>query len=300
MQGPVLDREMNAMTEKIRSFFSEDARRMMRRPFFKLFNLRRFKNIHAGREAFLIGNGPSARPEVLNRLQRHVTFCFNRFHLAYEKFDLQLEPDYTVSIDPQIIQDFGRELIERSHGQLLLGTCRWMFTSGQYDCFPIRYTQPFVFGEDLEDFISTGDSVLVASIQIGYYMGIRRFYLYGVDHNFNIQQLLPDGRALGDGNHFIPNYRSDRPWIPPRTRQIEQALTTCNEFLTARGGALINCTDGGNLELLPRQNIEEVLRPAFASQPARLPGTRDPAASLSSAASLRCDPFLTLPSRPQR
>ena len=259
------------MPAMLTSLCSEETRRKLRSPYFKLFNLGRFKDIHPGGEAFLIGNGPSTRPEILERLGGRLTFCFNRFHLAYDSFSLDFEPTYTVCIDPQIIHDFGREIIQHSRGELLLGTWRWLFfAGGKYTCFQIQCTDPFQFSTDITDFVSTGDSVVVASIQIGYYMGIRRFYLYGVDHNFRIRKMMSDGLALGEGNHFIPNYRSSRPWNPPRTRQIEQALVACRRFLLARGGDLINCTDGGRLEVLPRQRIESVLEKAPCPAESRL------------------------------
>ncbi|MDU7524749.1 MAG: hypothetical protein E7K72_25830, partial [Roseomonas mucosa] len=37
---------------------------------------------HAGQVAWLIGNGPSVRPEELDRLQGRLSIAFNRFHLA--------------------------------------------------------------------------------------------------------------------------------------------------------------------------------------------------------------------------
>src|SRR5450432_3488926 len=80
--------------------------------------LRHLRNCHAGRRAFLLGNGPSVRTEDLDRLQDEVTFCCNRFHLAYGR--TKLRPNYTISGDRQMIQDFGQEIVSESAGIVFL------------------------------------------------------------------------------------------------------------------------------------------------------------------------------------
>src|ERR1700677_2831169 len=78
--------------------------------------LRRLANCHQGRVGFLIGNGPSVQTEDLERLRGQVTFCCNRFYLAYPKTSFR--PTYTVSADPQMIDDFGAEIVSQSAGQV--------------------------------------------------------------------------------------------------------------------------------------------------------------------------------------
>ena len=43
----------------------------------------------------------------------------------------------------------------------------------------------FKFSTDITKYIFTGDSIIVAAIQIAFYMGMKEIYLYGIDHNFN-------------------------------------------------------------------------------------------------------------------
>ena len=64
--------------------------------------------------------------------------------------------------------------------------------------------------------------------------------------------------AYGEGNHFIKNYRSDKPWCPPETKLIEEAFQVCDQFLRTKGGWIKNATRGGKLEVLERTDFDQV------------------------------------------
>ena len=81
--------------------------------------LQNYQDIHEGEIAILIGNGPSVKYEHLNAIKKdRITFCFNRFHLAYK--DLEFRPTYTISADTGMINDFGSEIVNGSTGTVFL------------------------------------------------------------------------------------------------------------------------------------------------------------------------------------
>src|SRR5689334_13019477 len=45
--------------------------------------LAELKDIHKGKRAFIIGNGPSLKQTDLSKLRNEITFCMNRFYLAF-------------------------------------------------------------------------------------------------------------------------------------------------------------------------------------------------------------------------
>ena len=107
----------------------------------------------------------------------------------------------------------------------------------------------------------SGGGTLIAALQIGYKMGIRKFYLYGVDHNFSYRN-NDDGSAndaQGEGNHFIKNYRSGKSWQAPRKELIEESFVKCEQILRAEGGGLLNATNGGELDVLKRCDFSKIL-----------------------------------------
>lgn len=223
----------------------------------KLFSL---KNIHQGKIGFLIGNGPSVRVEDLEKLKGQVSFCCNRFYLAYEM--MEFRPAYTLASDLQTIEDFGEEIVNQSEGQVFLAWKTRPHISG--DFIWIRSKHILGFSENLFKYVIPGGGTLIVAIQLGYFMGINRFVLYGVDHNYNYVEDKDSQdvwhSAKGEGNHFIKNYRSGKPWCPPQTQIIEQSFQTCDQVMRAQGGWIKNATRGGKLEVLERLDFDWVLQ----------------------------------------
>jgi hypothetical protein len=221
------------------------------------------KNKHKGKEAILIGNGPSVRIEDLLSISKSdkIIFVFNRFYLSYEQYDLDFfKPDYIVSIDPEVIKDFAPEIIKNNHGaDVLLGTKK-TYPRGNYKKFFIKNKKPFKISEYLPfQRIPTGDSVVITAINIAYYMGIKKMYLYGIDHNFNSKEKLSDGKVVGGNNHFLNNYRDGKAWYFPKIESIENSFKESDKFLRAKNGFLINCSRFTKLEVIEKKNLEECL-----------------------------------------
>lgn len=222
-------------------------------------------NKHKGEIAFLLGNGPSVRVEDLEKLQGSVTFGCNRLYLAYDRMDFR--PTYLCSSDSQMIRDFGAEMVEKHPGTVLFISKERPGIAGDFTWFEMKSRTPLEFSENVYDFVMPGGGTLITAIQIGYHMGITRFVLYGVDHHFhyekngNAQSVLDS--AKGDGNHFIPGYRSGKPWTPPQAFQVEGAFLSCHVFLQSKGGWIKNATRGGKLEILERIDLDEIVPGAF-------------------------------------
>ena len=231
--------------------------------FFSSIKLNSLKNKYLNKECILIGNGLSVNPDDLQKLSHmnKVVFTFNRFYLAYEQYELNgFKSDYTVSIDPQMIKDFGQDIVDNSKGsKVLIGTDKKVNIKGNYIKFNIVNTKPFRFSIVPTDFISTGDSVVVAAIQLAYYMGMKKIYLYGIDHDFSYDELINGEQVRGGENHFIKNYRDDKPWYPPVVENIEQAFKECDRFLREKGGFLINYSRKTKLEVLEKRNFDDCL-----------------------------------------
>lgn len=224
--------------------------------------LLRLKDLHKGKVGYLIGNGPSVRTEDLEALDGAVTFCCNRFHLCYDMTDFR--QTYTVSSDQTMIDDFGEEIVSKSAGTVVLVSNERTTLRGDYILlrWDDRSREPFRFSEQPYHHVWLGGSTLFSAAQLGYYMGIRHFYVYGVDHSFkhviDDNEEDPFRRAKGDENHFIPNYRSGKGWNPQQSDHVELSFQTCDLFLRSRGGWMKNATRGGKLEVLERVNLGDL------------------------------------------
>lgn len=227
-----------------------------------------FRNIHAGGVAWLIGNGPSVRLEDLDRLRGEITFGFNRFHLAHGMTGLR--PTYTVTGDRQMIEDFGQDIVDLSGGTVftadgeppqLVGDFIWLRQISFY---------PPLFSFDPASFVSPGGSSLFVAMQVAYFMGIRKFYIYGADFRFTYERSASADKfraAAGDNNHFIPNYRSNRPWCPPSFRDICPAFLAARVLMESEGGWIRNVTRGGLLEIFERADFDAVAPSVLSAAP---------------------------------
>ncbi len=219
------------------------------------------KDLHRGRTGWLIGNGPSVRTEDLDRLTDEIAFGCNRLYLAYER--MRFRPAYLCSTDEQMIGDFGQEMIDRHPGTVLFVANERPNLSGGFVWFRMGSRTPLEFSTNVYDFVMPGGGTLIAAIQVGFHMGITRWFIYGMDHSFtfNVNEAAHDAfrKVTGDDNHFIQGYRSGKAWCPPVMWQIEAALLSCHVFLQQYGGGIKNATRGGKLEVLERISLEEAL-----------------------------------------
>jgi cold shock CspA family protein len=226
-------------------------------------------NKHKGEIAFLIGNGPSVRVEDLEKLHNAVTFGCNRLYLAYDR--MTFRPTYLCSTDHQMIKDFGAEMVEKHPGTVLFVAPERPRIAGDFVWFPMKSRTPIEFSENVYDFVMPGGGTLIAAMQMGYHMGITRFVLYGVDHHFHYEKNKNASGVLesarGDGNHFIPDYRSGKPWTPPLVFQVEGAFLSCHVFLQSKNGWVKNATRGGQLEILERIDFDEIVPGGWHPQP---------------------------------
>ncbi|WP_159090926.1 6-hydroxymethylpterin diphosphokinase MptE-like protein [Aquimarina aquimarini] len=222
----------------------------------KIENLR---DKHKHKKAIICGNGPSVKIEYLEKFfydDDYIIFCANRIHLIYDQTDFR--PDYVFTSDKQVIEDFGEELIEKNKGKFFIISKTKPIVNDHYCWGFILNQRPFRFQRNVSKGFSSGAGSLFPAIQMAYFMGIKDMYLYGVDHSFSFKK-QKDGKASGEGNHFIKNYRNNKKWVPPTYDLVEQAFKECDKFLRKNNGKLINSTDGGKLEVLERLSPSSLL-----------------------------------------
>lgn len=224
--------------------------------------LEEFRNLHYGQVGWIIGNGPSVEVRDLEAISGAVCFGANRIHLVANKTSWR--PAYTVSVDEQVIRDFGAEIDSSSHGHVfLVSEKRPTFQSRSTTWLPSVGATPLKFREEIAKGVTPGGGSLIGALQIGFFMGIRHFFMYGVDHDFSYTLTGRDDKlesAKGEGNHFIENYRGNKPWQKPVKWQAESSFLMSHIFLQSRGGFLMNATRGGKLDTLPRIDFDYALK----------------------------------------
>lgn len=223
--------------------------------------LNEFHNIHKGMDCFLIGNGPSLNKMDLGKLNDYYTIGLNKIFLIFEKTGLNI--DYHVCVNRFVIeqctQDFIRmrcpSFISYKHRNETLEKSDKVYFVGDIH-------SRWKFFEDITKGISQGSTVTYAALQIAFYMGFKRVFLIGVDHNFarkgtphKVETMKED-----DSSHFDPNYFKGMKWQLPDLEGSERAYRMAKDHYEKNNRLILDATVDGKLDIFPKILFEEALK----------------------------------------
>ena len=237
-------------------------------------SLRRLRNVHKGRRAFIVANGPSMKPEYFALLEGEVCFAFNSMYKVLPKH--RWRPTYLMVHDrvigPEIAADLQASLDPTV--QLLVGDelCPHYTDDGRTTFYKVAHftapgQQPGFSPHPLMG-LHAGSSVVYAALQLAWYMGIRELYLLGVDLKYSVTEQQQVGAhhqhrvITGDfkGSYFDPSMDPGKALrMAPDTAGMLLALQSAAAFYGAHGGAIYNAAPDSPLELFPRRPIQELL-----------------------------------------
>ena len=250
---------------------------------------RELRDRHAGRRAFVIGNGPSLRSQDLSWLRHEVTFTVNSFHRAPVACDVA--SPYHVLADPVFWQEPQEHLLPvlQSFQDLSLPKTLFMPSLalpvlGRLNAGPaidVRYfhydeaaDQPAVIS-DL-DFTSGvpqfGQTVTICALMVALYMGCNPIYLIGCDHDWFAWRTPEEFHAANFPHLYSEPEETAKHSAEFSFEQITHVVkvmryqyTRLREYAQARGIAIRNATAGGHLDVFSRVAYENLAHYAEGS-----------------------------------
>ncbi len=229
--------------------------------------LKKYKNTHEGESCFLIGNGPSLRPEDLEVLHENNIFCFgaNMIYKIYNKTKWRpnficLSDDYRYEAILEDIDNVEAQLI-LSEGFHRLSNMR----SEKVDYVHVIY-QEFgdnkpMFSDDIVKGVYWGSETLYdIGMQVAFYMGFKTIYMLGFDHS-------SVGKSPMDkGNHFIEDYYDNNNRMMryiklrgmPQWKMGDRQYEQTKKIAEQKGVKVYNATRGGKLEVFERVNFDDI------------------------------------------
>lgn len=232
-------------------------------------SLCRFKNIHQGKRAFIIGNGPSLSIDDLDRLKGDISFAFNKIYLCFQQTEWR--PTYYMVEDflvaPQNYQEINAlKGFPKFFPEYLKDKTPPFENSIYFRLYspPWNMNRPRPFSLNPLNRLYTGSTVTYTAMQLAAYMGIREMVLIGMDFNF----ILPKNRD-GDQsticinntevNHFHAGYRkAGEKWFAPNLMHQEHAFDSAKRKIEALDGKILNATRGGKLEVFDRVDFDSL------------------------------------------
>ncbi len=222
--------------------------------------IRTFHNIHAGRRAFIVCNGPSLLKTSPERLNNEITLASNNIYLI-EGF----QPTYYFVTDSLLAKDRADEINRLPWTKFYQYRLSEWLDNGYF--IDITGVPPASdFSTDFSVGAELGGTVTYFMLQAAYYFGCDPVYIIGADHSYVLKkdQHRADGAVLtsidDDPNHFHPGYfgRGYR-WHDPQMDNIERAYQVAREAYGKNGRRIYNAGVGGQLEIFDRIDFDRLL-----------------------------------------
>ena len=238
-----------------------------------------FRNCHAGKRCFVIGNGPSLTRQDIMPLANEITFVVGGFwkHPIVERW----QPTYYCFADPiffdgtESTQIFFRQLSTRIHKTTFILPLSAARMVQNHRLVPDECAHYVAFGDSLSqgDFGTVNLTEKIPGVQnvcqlamlAAIYMGCTPIYLLGLDHDWlthrGADRHFYSGATL-EKHPQVLSTLEEYPYIHFMKSQVElwQGYETLLGVTKERGLKIFNATAGGFLDVFPRVNFEEILK----------------------------------------
>ena len=215
------------------------------------------KDIHKGKRAFVIANGPSLKQTDMSKLKNELTFGMNRIYLMFP--ELGFSTTYLTVVNDLVIEQTANDLASLSLPKFLAWRSHHHFPSN----LPITQLPTFLytsytgrhFSTDVRGRVWEGATVTNVTLQLAFHMGFQQVILIGVDHNYSTTG-KPNTTVTSQGddpNHFSTAYFGKGfRWQLPDLETSEVGYAMARDAYRKAGRELLDATIGGKLTIFPK------------------------------------------------
>lgn len=234
-------------------------------------SVKEYKDKHKGLRAFVIGNGPSLKPEILDRLTDEYTIAVNRIAKIFPATSWR--PYYYVGITTAVNDHRHKEDILQA-----IYASKVAFCWNKYNTIPevngsgkaiylhcSRADGDYSASQACDDWWSDDISKrldkfgvsIFAALQVAAYLGFSKIYLLGCDGNY---QPPKNGK---DYSHFDQAYRSFDAYPNYDYNELNRALLRAHEIAENAskrlGFKIYNCSPGSAITAHEKVTLEDIL-----------------------------------------
>lgn len=219
--------------------------------------LAELKDIHKGKRAFIIGNGPSLKQTDLSKLKNEITFGMNRIYVIFP--EIGFHTTYFAATNNLVIEQFHQDILTLPMPKFLAWRSHHYFAPNlslsEIPTFLYTsYTGPR-FSADVRGRVWESATVTNVTLQLAFHMGFDQVILIGVDHNFASKgeankTVISEG---DDPNHVTANYFGKGVrWQLPDLDTSEIGYALARDHFRKAGREVIDATVGGKLTIFPK------------------------------------------------
>lgn len=143
----------------------------------------KLKNKYIGKRCFIIGNGPSLKPEDLEKLKGEITFASNKIYKIFNKTTWR--PTFYMVVDSIVLEENVEDINSvEANTKFTLRCYKHLFNADVYFTNNLYINKRGHFSTNIMESLYSSGSVSYHLLQIAYYMGFSEVYLIGHDYNF--------------------------------------------------------------------------------------------------------------------
>jgi hypothetical protein len=224
--------------------------------------IKNIKDSQKGKKAVIICNGPSLRKVNFDELIGTDVFFFglNKINLMFD--ETKFRPNAIVASNYFVIEQ-NKDFYNETDVQLFLNSDKSSLIRNRENIIFLNYSSiPRKFARDCSLSLFQGHTVTYSAMQLAFHMGFKEVALIGCDHYFETKGISNKTVIAGetDPNHFHPKYFADGvKWDLPDLLGSEYHYEFANKMYKEFGRKLINCTEGGKLEIFERKELKDFL-----------------------------------------
>ena len=225
--------------------------------------LKKLKDSHINKKAIIICNGPSLRKVNFDSLIDTDVYFFglNKINLMFD--ETKFRPDAIVASNYFVIEQ-NRDFYNSTDIQLFLNSDKSNLIENRSNVVFVNYSGiPRKFARDCSVSLFQGHTVTYTAMQLAFHMGFSEVALIGCDHHFETKGIANKTAIAGeiDPNHFHPKYFADGvKWDLPDLLGSEYHYDLADRVYKQFGRKLINCTEGGKLEIFQRMPLSDFIK----------------------------------------
>lgn len=222
--------------------------------------LRVLRGTRRGGKSVIVCNGPSLLRADLEAIGRYYTFGLNKINLLFEKSAFR--PSCIVASNPLVIEQ-NADFYNKTDIPLFLSRYAVGIVRARLNVHYLQTAWPFYFARDCSLGVFEGYTVTYVAMQLAYHMGFEDVAIVGADHSFSQITGRANESKLAEGpdsNHFDPRYFSGVLWDLPDIKGMEHSFQLARDTFERNGRRIVNCTEGGHLEVFERMTLDEWLR----------------------------------------
>ncbi|WHY90981.1 DUF115 domain-containing protein [Neobacillus cucumis] len=227
------------------------------------FRILKLKNKYKGKRCFIIGNGPSLKPEDLERLKGEITFASNKIYKIFNQTTWR--PTFYMVVDSIVLEENVKDINSvQAKKKFTLNCYKHLFNADLYFNNNLKKNKRGTFSTNIMESLYSSGSVSYHLLQIAHYMGFSKVYLLGHDYNYKgaiskTKDLSFLKKEDNSRHYFSKEYiRADEKKPGQAPEEIYRGMEKAKMVYDGSGRKIYNSTRVSYLDVFEIRNFDEL------------------------------------------